>query len=237
MALPPRIRRLIYSAAEVLPDVFLLTIRTNNVLVIFEEKITLVDTGFKGSTDRITGFIESRGRSPRDIGLVILTHNHPDHTGGLKEIRNISNPRVAMHHDDILQTGEAGTADGRRQKPVPLLQKPFYSSSLGKIDIRLSGGETLEPLGGLEVIHTPGHTPGSISLYSEKHRLMIAGDALRNRGGKLYLPPGLVSADSAQARESIKKIAGFEFEILCTGHGRPHFGDARSKVQELAEQS
>jgi glyoxylase-like metal-dependent hydrolase (beta-lactamase superfamily II) len=239
MTLIPRIRRLIYSVNGIIPDVYMLTIRANNVLVIAEEEITLVDTGLRSTYPQIIDFINELGRSPQDIRLVILTHNHLDHSGGLAEIRRLSPAGVAIHKADILGTGSR-PEPGRESRPLNLLLsglRSIFSARLGKVDIRLSGGEILKPLGGLEVIHTPGHTPGSISLYSRKHGLVIVGDAIRNRRGKLYLPPKMASTDITQAAESIKKIAALEFDILCSGHGRPHFENAREKVQALANRS
>jgi glyoxylase-like metal-dependent hydrolase (beta-lactamase superfamily II) len=225
-----------YSVTEIIPNVYQLTIKANNVLVIAEEEITLVDTAMRGNSPQIVDFINELGRSPQDIRLVIITHNHLDHTGGLAEIRRISSPGVAIHKADILETDNRPKYRGasRPLNAVFSVLHSVFSARLGSVDIRLSGGEMLKPLGGLEVIHTPGHTAGSISLYSRTHKLVIVGDAIRNRRGKLYLPPRMASTDVAQAAESIKKIAGLDFSILCSGHGRPHFKDAREKVQALA---
>ncbi len=104
-------------------------------------------------------------------------------------------------------------------------------------DIPLAGGEVLEPLGGLEVVHTPGHTPGSISLYSPREKLLIIGDALGKRRRGLRLPPKMASTDLTQAMDSVRRIARLDFDILCFGHGRPLSGDVHSKVQDLVERT
>jgi glyoxylase-like metal-dependent hydrolase (beta-lactamase superfamily II) len=188
---------------------------------------------------QIIDFIHELGRSPQEITLIVLTHNHPDHTGGLEEIRKLSSARVAVHKADTLKT-ESRPGNAGIRHPLRLfssLLHSLFSARIGNVDIQLSGGEVLKPLGGLEVIRTPGHTPGSISLYSAQHRLVIVGDAIRNRRRKLYLPPKLASADVTQAAESVKKIAGLDFDILCSGHGRPLLENAREKVQALANRA
>ena len=101
------------------------------------------------------------------------------------------------------------------------------------MDIKLAGGEILKPLAGLRVIHTPGHTPGSISLFSPQNKLLIVGDALNGRGQTLRLPPKLASTDLTQAVDSVKGMARLDFDILCLGHN-PTFTEAiGSKMQEL----
>ena len=88
MTLLPHIRRLIYSTSEIIPDVYQLTIRGVNVILIAEEELTLIDTGLRGNSPQIIDFINQIGRSPQEISLIVSTHNHLDHMGGLAELRN-----------------------------------------------------------------------------------------------------------------------------------------------------
>ena len=88
-------------------------------------------------------------------------------------------------------------------------------------------------LGGVRIIHTPGHTPGSISLHIPQERLLIVGDVIANRG-KLSLPPKTFTVDMAQNIQSMKKIADLEFDIACFGHGAPLTRNARPTILSLA---
>jgi len=72
---------------EIIPNVYQLSIRAVNVIVIAEERLTLVDTGLYGSSAQIVDFISHLGRSVEEIGLIIITHNHFDHIGGLAELK------------------------------------------------------------------------------------------------------------------------------------------------------
>jgi glyoxylase-like metal-dependent hydrolase (beta-lactamase superfamily II) len=225
------------NIVEVIPDVYQITFRGVNVLVIAEEELTLIDTGFRASAVKILDFVRSLRRSPEEIRLIILTHNHFDHASGLSELRKLTPAKVAVHKADLY--------DVNGQLPYPrLVQKtlqvrPFSAlrSFLGvgcrDVDIQLSGGEVLKPLGGLEVIHTPGHTPGSICLLSSRHKLLIVGDALLRHGTTVHFPHKSASTDRPQAIESLKRLTELGFNIICFGHGRPLTENARAKLRVL----
>jgi len=90
----------------------------------------------------------------------------------------------------------------------------------------LEDGDVIEALGGLQVIHTPGHTPGSICLYDPQRRALLCGDTLFNKNpmtGKeeLQLSIPLLTWDRAQVLESIRKLSTLPVEVLCCGHGQP----------------
>ncbi len=225
------------STVEIIPNVYQITLRVTNIILIAEEELTLIDTGFRGSAPQIMSFIQRLGRSPEEITLIILTHNHLDHAGGLAELKRFAPAKVVLHKADI-------SADEsrlpyprviRRLLHVPpfSLFRPLVYVKPSEVDIQVEGGEVFSPLGGLQVIHTPGHTPGSISLFSPKKRLLMVGDALNNRFRVIQLPPKMVSTDLTQAVDSVKRIAQLDFDILCFGHGSPITKDASAKVQQL----
>ena len=228
---------------EIIPNVYQLSIRAVNVIVIAEERLALVDTGLYGSSAQIVDFISHLGRSVEEIGLIIITHNHFDHIGGLAELRELTRAKVAAHRAGIVNTDEELPFPGGKGVGKLLRFRPF--SSLRRhlalkpedVDIMLEGGEVLEPLGGLRVINTPGHSPGSISLYSPGNRLLIVGDALVKRRRSLGLPHKMVSMDRAQAIDSVREMAKLDFDILCFGHGRPLAGDAHARLLQLLEKT
>lgn len=222
---------------EIIPNVYQITLRLVNIILIAGEELTLVDTGFRGSAPQIIDFIRRLGRSPEEITLIILTHNHLDHAGGLAELKRLTRAKVALHKADV--------ATDESQLPYPRvvtkllhippfsLVRPLVYVKPDEVDIPLEGGEVFSPLGGLEVIPTPGHTPGSISLFAPKKRLLIVGDALNKRYRHIRLPPKMVSTDLPQALDSVERLGQLEFDILCFGHGRPVTSNASAKVKQL----
>ncbi len=223
---------------EVLPGIFQLTpLRYVNLLLIARERLTLVDTGVPGSAGAVLEFIKSLGRKPSEIDLIIITHNHFDHIGGLPELRKHTPVKIAIHRDDLDPTRV--TYPGKLTPHLirsPVL-KPFnryFYVKQNEVDVPLKGGEVFDLLGGLEVVHTPGHTPGSISLYSPKERLLIAGDAMAKHHGRIDPPVKRACYDFPQAMASVKKLAFFDFDIVCFGHGRPIWGNVRDRVLEIA---
>jgi len=233
MFVSPLVRNLIPKRSlEIIPNVHQLTIAGANIILIAEEELTLVDCGFRGSSAHIMDFLKKLGRSEREVSLIIITHNHYDHAGEVSEVKKLTGARVAAHRADIgdgdSYPSYAGVVRKAMRTPLFSALHPRFIVEAGEVDLPLVGGEVLKPLGGLEVIPTPGHTPGSISLFSARHKLLIVGDAINRRR---WLPPKMASTDLAQALDSIKRLARLNFDIICYGHGRPLIRDAHTRMQ------
>ena len=227
---------------EVAPNVHQLTIRTTNLLVIAGRALTLVDTGFPGSSTGIVDFIRNGlHRSPEEIRLVVVTHNHVDHMGSIPELRPLADFQVAAHRDGLATPdGEPSYRENvRRVLRVSLLAGVRRRVVLEDADVELplAGDEVLDALGGLRVVHTPGHTPGSISLYSPRHRLLAVGDALQRRRLHVRLPSRAVSMDMGQARASVEKMARLDVDTMCFGHGQPVTEGAGEMLEGLLSRS
>ncbi len=222
---------------QLFPDVYQFSIGAANIILIVEEELTLIDTGLPGSANRIIKYIDNLGRSVEEISLIIITHNHIDHAGGLAELRKATGAQVAAHKDDLNDTENQVAYPGfiRRLLRIPSISSLHSNFVLqpADVNIHLEGGEVLKPLGSLEVIHTPGHTMGSISLYSTKYKLLIVGDAMTRKGKNPWLPHKSVSSDFQKSMESIEKLAGLDISTLCVGHSRPLTGDVSIKMQRL----
>jgi glyoxylase-like metal-dependent hydrolase (beta-lactamase superfamily II) len=92
-----------------------------------------------------------------------------------------------------------------------------------------------DKVGRLTVIHTPGHTPGSISLYDPEKKVLFAGDTIRFVNGKLSGPQERFTLDMQQALQSVKKISRLDFDLILSGHGDPLKPNASEKVKELSD--
>ena len=99
-------------------------------------------------------------------------------------------------------------------------------------DIRLKESDQLSG-SNLRVVHTPGHTPGSITMYDKRRKVALVGDAIISKGGKLEGPPKQFTPDHAEAERSIQKISTLDFQVLLSGHGDPVKSDGTQKVREF----
>lgn len=181
-----------------------------NVFVLLGEELTLVEGGYPGDGLAALDTIAGMGFDPKDLKRVILTHGHPDHIGGVPEILERAKAQVFAHSAD-----------------ADLVEKLFPLTGL------LKDGDVIDSLGGLRVVHTPGHTPGSICLYSPSRKVLFSGDALVNRG-ELTGPNPKYTPDMVQAHRSIiERIAPLHFEILCVSHGEIITQGAAEQVRAL----
>ncbi|MDY6912700.1 MAG: MBL fold metallo-hydrolase [Chloroflexota bacterium] len=222
---------------EIAPDVYQLRLRRANVTVLIGDEITVIDTGIPGSDKWIIKFLGQLGHSPDKVKQIIITHHHIDHIGGLAKLKKKTGASVLAHRFDMPYI------NGEKRQPNPFYHGPMSfllwpvtlipSTRPAPVDIILEEGDELNAAGRLKVIHLPGHTQGSIALFSEEKKILIAGDALNRRGGKLSFPPRNFTFDPDQAKDSTKKITGLEFDVLCFGHGKPLIQNAREEVQNL----
>jgi glyoxylase-like metal-dependent hydrolase (beta-lactamase superfamily II) len=118
--------------------------------------------------------------------------------------------------------------------PVPGQLLAFLTRPL-KDPRPLLHGDVLPPLGGLHVVHTPGHTPGSVCLYAPGLRLLFTGDVLQFRQGRLTRPHPVFSDDLAEARRSLERLAELDVDTICFAHYPPLRGGVHEALQELAE--
>ena len=144
--------------------------------IVFGNKITLIDSGVSGAETIIFDYIKKNGRDPEEISSVILSHSHPDHIGSVKAIKEATKCKVIAHGGEKYWIED--TEKQFKERPVP----GFHTLVGGPVtlDRLLADGEIVN-VGeniGCKVIHTPGHSRGSISLLFQSEKVIITGDAL-----------------------------------------------------------
>ena len=169
--------------------------------VIEAERLTVVDTAVKSSAPIIFEYIESIGRKPEEIEYVINTHGHFDHVGGNGIFAERAKPRFFAHPKDkaIIESLEYQ----ERVRPVGKMREQNTSGDVTVTDL-LNEGDTLD-LGGdvrVEVLHTPGHSPGSLSLFIPGDGALFCGDVLPEPGA---IP---IYEDVRQTLDSLTKLRG-----------------------------
>lgn len=197
---------------------------TCNVFVIEEpDGLTVIDAGMSGAASRILAAIAALGREPRDVRRVLLTHQHLDHIGGLAALVAATGAETWAHPRDT----PAIEGRGPREAPHGPLGFVFRAALFPRlrpatITHAAVAGDVIPALsgeGGLRVIETPGHTMGHISFYSPGRKLLFAGDAVRESGGRIKPPPAMVTFDMPLALQSARALAAMEVEACLPGHG------------------
>lgn len=225
---------------HVTPRVTLVKGKTANRYLI-EDKgtLTLVDTGLPGQEKGVFQAIQKMGYKTSDLTKVVVTHADFDHYGCLQAIRDGTQAKVyaSQIEAEAIRKGEQSRSlkPGFLFKVILSILSFFYPTKPVRADRMLQEGDVLPGLGGIEVIETPGHTPGHISLFSDQQRILFSGDALRaSQEGKLMPSHGVNTWDEKLAWESVKKIANREPEIICCGHG-PVINDENALPSLLRE--
>jgi glyoxylase-like metal-dependent hydrolase (beta-lactamase superfamily II) len=216
---------------EIAPGVHAVRLLKVYAFLIAEPQMTLIDTGLIGSGRTIERYAGSIGRSLDDLGQIICTHAHPDHIGAVRELAGRREVEVLMHPADLDGlTVSLRDAVANRNRGQLLA---YFTRHPGKAT-PLEDGELLPILGGLRVVHTPGHTPGSICLYAERHRLLFVGDMLQVIRGRVTFASSVFSENMALARASVARMAELDVETIAFSHYPPWRVDANATLRELA---
>jgi len=207
----------------------------------WKDGLTLIDAGMPNHVHTILDAITAKGWALHNIRRIIITHGDPDHVGGTAKLKKATGAVVGCHTVDKVLLEHPS-----KRVPAIWWARPIFAM-LGFLpqfnalpvhpDELYVDGQVLPE--GFIVVHTPGHTPGHISLIHRDRRLLIAGDALNNRGGKLQMPPPLFTPDRKNAERSVWKLAkkyGDDFDVAVFGHGPPILQNASHRIKAMVSQ-
>jgi glyoxylase-like metal-dependent hydrolase (beta-lactamase superfamily II) len=194
-------------------------------VLVRDGEAAVIDTGWPrwGDESRIEDTLTAVGVGWDAVGHVIVTHHHPDHRGNLPAVMTLASNATAY----------AGAAD------IPVIEE---AETLPRPLTAVGDGDSVF---GLDIIETPGHTPGHICALDPVGNFLVVGDALNgsdwpgygtnaDETSVLVRPNKQTTEDAAQAEESIKKLTGYSFDTALLSHGSPVIGDASEQLAELA---
>jgi glyoxylase-like metal-dependent hydrolase (beta-lactamase superfamily II) len=203
--------------------------------------LTLIDTLYDEDPRIVLEEIKRLGRSAKDLKRIVLTHGHRAHLGGLAALKRWSGATVHSHawEADII-------AGNRKAQPVSLVpRRPLRVYIPFQLGLALGFGahppcpvdETLEEgdaIGPLQVLHTPGHSPGHLSFYSPERKVLISGDAIAT-WPRFEAGWPAFTLNTKQHRNSIRRLAELEPKVVGVGHGDPIMANAPDRVYGLVE--
>ncbi|MEU5807803.1 MBL fold metallo-hydrolase [Streptomyces sp. NPDC047718] len=200
--------------------------------------LTLIDAGHRSSAPEIEQAIRSLGHAPNQLARIVLTHCHRDHVGAADELAGRWGARVLAHRL------EAPVIRGEQPVPDPVLldwEIPLYEHGMTvpeapptRVDIEVQDGDVLPFGDGAVVVHSPGHTPGSIGIHLPRHSVLFTGDCVAGVGQVML---GVFNVDREQARASFRRLAALAPSVACFGHGDPLTEDTASVLRTAATSS
>lgn len=238
---------------EIAPGVYDLTAPTGGYkkggyvhafLIQNAQELYLIDTLFDPDAQVILDQIRALGKQPQDLKHIILTHAHRAHMGGLLRLKELSGATIYSH------PWEADIVSGNRlQQGVSLrphlnsiavypilflgtLVGPWSQHKPAPVDQFIDNGDNIGPL---QVIATPGHTPGHLAFYLPEHRTLFTGDAFVTWP---LLCPGWENAalNVKQTWESLNLLAAMDVQAIGVGHGAPVLKNGTEVLRTLALQ-
>lgn len=243
------------SVAEVASGVW--QARSQHVcwVLIVDDAVTLVDTGYPGDKGRVMASLQKIGRTPADVDAVVLTHAHPDHIGSAEFFRSQVGAPVWVHER------ERANATGERVEQVSVpdlltrIWRPRVLVWLVEVGIGLKAAQ-VDRLGAVETfsanrldvpghpqsVPTPGHTSGHAALHLPDLGVLVAGDALMTQHALAsttgpQLLPDFFNTDTKQARASLEVLRPLAADVVIPGHGSAFHGTPNQAVDLALQHS
>ena len=207
-------------------------VRLSRVYLIEGDELVAVDSGLPWSASKVINYIASIGRNPHDLTRILMTHSHPDHSSGALAIRKRTGAEILAHaydtktHSHNVRSIRYRGLFGSLGVPLPLIRSTV-------IDKSVADGDEIPMFGGVEVIHTPGHTAGSVCYFLKSKGVLFSGDTIFSDGQRVSRSVPFPGYDAENYRQSLYRLAAMQFETLCGGHGDPLVQGASDKLREL----
>jgi len=179
---------------------------SSNVYTLGDEEVTVIDTGSGNHINALIPKLKTLDLDPENLKQIILTHTHPDHTGGIEALARESSPVILLHEEEAATVETFGLAISKLRDGDPIV----------------AGGRNLI------TVHTPGHTPGGICLYDARSKILFSGDTVFPEGGfgRTDLPGG----ESYKLIESLERLTRLEVDFILPAHMEPVRSEAKAHL-------
>ena len=195
--------------------------------------LALVDTGMKGAHKRIGAAIREAGGGVGDVTTIVLTHAHADHAGSAAKIAAATGRGTTVHAEDAddVRNGTGPAMDGSTL--LGRLLKRNMGSDPAPVERTMADGEILPIAGGVQVVHTPGHTPGHVSLLHLDSGVLVTGDAIWNMWSRRTWPVPSFCTDFAMTAQTAHVLGELDYRTAAFTHG-PHIpAEGREAVRSF----
>lgn len=212
----------------------------NGYIIANGDTLALVDTGMSaGFVTALERNLAGHGWSLDNVQHILITHEHPDHLGGLAALQDRINATTYAHR--LGAPVIRGEAEATGPDPASLgimgrfAQNMAQASTPARVDSLLNGDDHLDHiLPGLRVIHLPGHAYGQVGYWLPDEGTLIGGDVMMRYPWGLTTPIRFVSPDWDAVRQSIRHVADMGVRNLCLGHGQPMQTDTAAQIAAFA---
>ena len=200
-------------------------VQANSYLIVEPDGLTIIDTGMPFSEKQTLKYIASLGHSPEEIKRTIITHADLDHYGCLAALQEASGARTYASQSEAEAMARGGSSRpvnrsiGRFQGFMIRLMGKYLKPTPIQVDEMLTDGQVLPVLGGLQVVETPGHSPGHLSFFVPSLRVLFCGDSMKSNDKGLRASRSRNNWNQSLAEASVRKQAALGVQIVCPGHG------------------
>lgn len=239
------------TSEEVISDILLLRFTVVNACIVGEYKEwVLVDTGLENSEDYILKAVDERFGKGSHPKAIILTHGHFDHVGSVIKLAQTWDVPVYAHELELPYiTGKKDYPQGDASVDEGLVAKmaasfPHRSINLGYRAVALPVDGSVPGMTGWKWVHTPGHTEGHVSLFREKDKTLIVGDAFTTTKQESFIsvltqqeqvkgPPAYLTTDWVAAKKSVGRIRELRPQLAIPSHGHTMKGEELSRHLDM----